>query len=198
MSRIYSFLLALSVISALKIREGGNEDYYKVIKYKSRSEGVFILYNTYSPEIKCPICEPFEKTLKGVIAAYPERGSKFVRLEFKKCREAFTMRKIESVPWLEYYPPCKENNCSSPKTYPVHSKGSNSEALYEFVSDLIGHPPKSKLPLIALAITLLISVIFVAKYFDFLYGLACNKWLWALGSAVIIHNLTVGYKFDHD
>ena len=177
--------ILISLTAALKIKDGSNEDYVRIIRDTSRTEGVFILYNTFSPDIKCPICRPFEEKLSAAIATYPESAGKFIKLEFTKCRDAYVMRKLESVPWLEYYPPCKDNMCPSPKSFAVHTKGPDWEALYEFVSDFIGHPPSSRTSFYALITVLLGSVVLVVKYFDFFYGIACNKWLWAVGSSVI-------------
>ena len=169
----------------LRIREGSNNDYIRTVKDTDRTKGVFLLYNTFSPEVKCPVCKPFEQALSGIVGSYPNSvATEFIRLDLKTCRDAYSMRRLESVPWLEYFPPCNGKTCPSPKHYPLQSKGADTNALYEFVSDFIGHHPKTKGPLYALTATAIATLVFVAKYFDFLYQLACNKWLWAIGSTV--------------
>jgi hypothetical protein len=180
-SRVFS----LQELVGKGLVDGSNSLYYQL--EKRGGIGAFIFYNSLSPEIKCQICKPFEERLLKVIQPHKNKPNTiFARMDLKSTREIYSKRKIETVPTLEYYPPCTSKGCPAPILYQTGIKGPNEGPLADFLEEFIGPPLRGRKRLYMILGFLLMFCIFLSYNFDFSYSIASSKWTWAVGSFVIL------------
>ena len=169
-------------------------------RLEKRSElGVFVFYNSLNPEIKCQICKPFEGRLSKLIQLYKSKpNAVFLRMDLKSAREVYMRRRIETVPTLEYYPPCNTKGCPPPITYQTQLKGPNEESINDFIEEYVGPLPKGRRQFYMLVGSLLVGGTFVYYNYDFTHSVISNKWTWSIGSFVLVKTNMIGHSTIND
>lgn len=146
LSNVLATIALTNALAFLGLIEGGTlldsnaKEFFEQVK--DRKKGTFVLFNSMSPTIKCLACRPFEDAVRKMAKGH--KKAKFIKLELEKSKEAFVKRKIETVPWLEYYPPCKDSNCPEAVIFQSKINGYGEEAVKDFIHDQLGDLEGSK------------------------------------------------------